>query len=87
MPRFIAVHPVAFKEEDLRQLLDRRDELPSTVAWRATFVADANRVSYCEWDAPEARLLEEIFQAFGVPYSTVHEVRVFDPAVMLTQAA
>ena len=87
MPRFIAVHPVAFKEEELLALLARRDELPSTVVWRASFVADANRVSYCEWDSPEGRLLEEIFEAFGVPYSSVHEVRVFEPAAMLSHAA
>ena len=87
MPRFIAVHPVALKEEDLQALLDKRDELPSTVVWRATFVADANRMSYCEWDSPDALLLQEIFEAFGVPYSSVHEVRVFEPAAALTQAA
>jgi hypothetical protein len=87
MPRFIAVHPVALKEEDLRALLARRDELPSTVVWRASFVADANRMSYCEWDSPDGRILQEIFEAFGVPYSSVHEVRVFEPAAMLSDAA
>ena len=87
MPRFIAVHPVAFKDEDMRALLARRDELPSTLVWRTSFVADANRMTYCEWDAPEARLLEEVFTAFGVPFSAVQEVRVFDPAAQLAKAA
>lgn len=87
MPRFIAVHPVAFKDEEMIALLARRDELPSSLTWRFSFVADGERVTYCEWDAPEARLLEEVFEAFGVPYSAVHEVRVFEPAAVLSQAA
>jgi hypothetical protein len=87
MPHFIAVHPVALKETDLRALLARRDELPSSVTWRTTFVADEDHVTYCEWDTPDERLLREIFEAFGVPYSEIHEVRVFDPAVALSRAA
>jgi hypothetical protein len=87
MPRFIAVHPVALKEEDLQSLLAKRDELPSTVVWRATFVAEANRMSYCEWDSPDELMLQEIFEAFGVPYSSIHEVRVFEPAAALSHAA
>jgi hypothetical protein len=87
MPRFIAVHPVALKDEEMIALLARRDELPSTLVWRTSFVAEANRMTYCEWDAPEAGLLEEVFEAFGIPFSAVHEVRVFDPAAQLSKAA
>jgi hypothetical protein len=87
MPRFIAVHPVALKDEEMIALLARRDELPSTLVWRTSFVAEANRMTYCEWDAPEASLLEEVFEAFGIPFSAVHEVRVFDPAAQLSKAA
>jgi hypothetical protein len=68
-------------------LLNRREEPPSTVVWRASYVADANRMSYCEWDSPDGRMLQEIFEAFGVPYSSVHEVRVFGPAAMLSRVA
>jgi hypothetical protein len=87
MPHFIAVHPVALKEADLRALLDRRDELPSSVTWRASFVAENDHVTYCEWDTPDERLLREIFEAFGVPYSEIHEVRVFEPAAAISGAA
>jgi hypothetical protein len=87
MPHFIAVHPVALKEADLAALLARRDELPSSVTWHATFVAEEDHVTYCAWDTPDARLLQEIFEAFGVPYSEIHEVRVFDPAVALSSTA
>ena len=87
MPRYIAVHPVAFKDEDMLALLARRDELPSTLAWRTSFIAEADHVTYCEWDAPSAHLLEEVFGAFGVPFVSVQEVRVFDPAAYVAQAA
>jgi hypothetical protein len=87
MPRFIAVHPVAFKDEDLIALLDRRDELPSTVVWRNSFVADGDHVTFCEWETPSGSLLQEVFEAFGVPYSAIHEVRVFDPAAQIGKAA
>jgi len=87
MPRFIAVHPVAFKDADLMALQSRRDELPSTVSWRTTFVAEADHVTYCEWESPDTRLLQEIFEAFGVPFTEIHEVRVFDPAKAFSAAA
>jgi hypothetical protein len=87
MPHFIAVHPVALKEADLLALLDRRAELPSSVTWHATFVAEGDHVTYCEWDGPDEHMLREIFEAFGVPYREIHEVRVFRPAEVLSTAA
>jgi Nickel responsive protein SCO4226-like len=87
MTRFIVVHPVAFKDEDLLALRERRDELPSSVVWRSSLVADADRLTFCEWESPDERQLHEIFEAFGVPYSAVHEVRLFDPAARLTKVA
>ena len=68
-------------------LLARRDELPSTLEWGSSFVVEADRMTYCEWDAPEARLLEEVLQAFGIPFSAVQEVRICDPAAQLSKAA
>lgn len=87
MSRFIVVHPVAFKDADLEALRDRRDKLPSSCVWRHSLVADEAHLTYCEWEAPDERLLHEIFEAFGVPYTDVHEVRLFDPAAQLTRVA
>ncbi len=87
MSRYIVVHPVAFKDADLEALRDRRDELPSTCVWRHSLVADTAHLTYCEWESPDERQLHEIFEAFGVPYSDIHEVRLFDPAVGLTKVA
>lgn len=87
MPHFIAVHPVALKEADLMALLARREELPSSVAWHATFVAEDDHVTFCEWDGPDEHMLREIFEAFGVPYREIHAVSVFRPAEALAPAA
>jgi len=87
MPRYIVVHPVAFKDEDLLALRERRDELPSSCVWRHSLVAEGAHLTYCEWESPDERMLHEIFEAFGVPYTEVHEVRLFDPAARSTQAA
>jgi hypothetical protein len=87
MPHFIAVHPIALKDADLTALFARRDELPSSVTWHTSFVAEEDNVTYCEWDTPDERLLREIFEAFGVPYSEIHEVRIFEPAVAASRAA
>jgi hypothetical protein len=87
MPHFIAVHPVALKEADMAALMGRRDDLPSSVTWHATFVAEDDHVTYCEWDSPDERMLAEIFEAFGVPCREIHEVRASRPAELLSPAA
>jgi hypothetical protein len=87
MSRYIVVHPVALKVADLEALRDRRDELPSTCIWRHSLIADDAHLTFCEWEAPDGRMLHEIFEAFGVPYTEVHEVRLFDPAAQLTRVA
>ena len=87
MSRYIVVHPVAFKDADLEALRDRRDELPSTCVWRHSLVAAEAHLTFCEWESPDERQLHEIFEAFGVPYTRIHEVRVFDPAARLSRVA
>lgn len=87
MSRFIVVHPIAFKDEDLMALRSRRDELPSSVVWRQSLIARDDNLTFCEWESPEPRLLREILEAFGVPYTAIYAVRVFDPAAELSHAA
>jgi hypothetical protein len=87
MSRYIVVHPMAFKDADLAALRDRREELPSSCIWRHSLVAEGAHQTFCEWEAPDERILHEIFEAFGVPYSQIHEVRLFDPAAQLTRVA
>jgi hypothetical protein len=87
MARFIAVHPTAFKEDDVRAFAARRGELPATLTWYSCFVAPSDHVTYCDWEAPDAQMLTEVFEAYGIPFEAIHEVRRFDPDTVLLEAA
>jgi hypothetical protein len=78
---------MAFKDQDLMALRDRRDELPSSCVWRHSLIADDARLTFCEWESPDERQLHEIFEAFGVPYTAIHEVRLFDPEARVGRVA
>ena len=79
MPRFIAVHPGSFKEEDLAGLAQRRGEMPADVTWLCTWCGTGDAVAYCDWEAPDAQSIVGVLEKFGVPYEVVREVRYFEP--------
>lgn len=79
MPRFIAVHPGSFKEEDLAGLAQRRDEMPADVTWLCTWCGAGEDVTYCDWEAPSADAIQGVLTAFGVPVEAIQEVRYFEP--------
>jgi hypothetical protein len=79
MPRFFAVHPVAFSEAQLQPLA--KEQLPEGVTWNSTYCVFAENKSYCYWDAPTRETVVEIFKKYEIPYETIHEVRLFDPAI------
>ena len=78
MPRFIAVHPIAFSEEQLQPLA--KEQLPEGVIWNSTYCAFAENKSYCHWEAPTKEAVVEILKKYEIPYEAIHEVRHFDPA-------
>jgi hypothetical protein len=78
MPRFIAVHPLAFTEEQLKPLA--KEQLPEGATWHGTYCAVAENKSYCHWESPTTETLVGIFKKYEIPYEAIHEVRHFDPA-------
>ena len=78
MPRFLAVHPVAFGEEQLMPLA--KEQLPEGVIWNSTYCSVADNLSYCHWEAPSRDAVAEVFTKYQIPYDAIHEVRHFDPA-------
>jgi hypothetical protein len=78
MPRFIALHSLAFSEDQLRPLA--KEPLPEGCTWHSTYIAVAENKSYCHWEAPRKEDLVAIFQKYEVPVQAVYEVRHFDPA-------
>jgi hypothetical protein len=77
VPRYIAVHPAAFTEEQLQPLA--QVPLPAGVKWISTFCGVADNTTYCHWAAATKDDLIAIFTQYEIPYATVHEVRLFDP--------
>ena len=83
MSRFIAVHPVAFSEEQLRPLA--KEQLPEGVTWNSTYCAFAENKAYCHWEAPTKEAVVEIFKKYEIPHEAIFEVRLFDPATGLLE--
>jgi len=75
--RFIAVHAVAFPEDQLAPLTT--EPMPEGVAWHSTFIAYGDAKTYCHWEAPSKQALADLFVKYQVPVEAIHEVRQFDP--------
>jgi len=78
MRRFIAVHPLAFREEQLQPLA--KEPLPEGATWHGTYSAFAENKSFCHWEAPTKETVVEILKKYEIPYEAINEVRHFDPA-------
>ncbi len=76
--RFVAVHPVAFPEEQLAPLA--REPMPDGVLWHDTLISYGDMKTYCQWEAPTRQTLADLFLKYGIPVDEIHEVRRFDPA-------
>ncbi len=75
--RFVAIHPVAFAEEQLAPLT--KEPMPEGVAWHDTFIALGDMKTYCHWEAPAKQVLADLFVKYDVPVEQILEVRRFDP--------
>lgn len=79
MPRFLAVHAHAFSEEQLRQLVSKKDQLPPGVTWNQTYCARGSDRAFCEWDAPNKDSVEQVLKANDLPFVAIYQVDRFDP--------
>ena len=77
MPRYIAIHPQACTERDLRRLVERHDEMPEDTLWNRSWCGVNEPVAFCDWEAVDEQAVAEVFGAFGVPYSSIHRVTYF----------
>jgi hypothetical protein len=77
MLRFIALHPLAFQEDQLAPLA--KEPLPAGVTWTSTFIAFADGKSFCLWEAPTREAVIDIFTRYEIPFENLYEVRQFDP--------
>ena len=77
MPRFLAIHSVAFPEEQLKQL--SKETLPEGVVWESTYCAYPENRSICHWEAPDREAVTSLLAKYQIPYEDVLKVRRFDP--------
>ena len=79
MPRFIAVHTAPFPEEDLKKFArEMPSQLPAGVIWKLTYCDFADNKFFCEWEAPNKEVIEQIFKASNLPFDAVYPVRLLD---------
>jgi len=78
MPRFIAVHNVALKEEQLKEMAKK--PLPEGISWVRSYCGYADNKGFCEWEALTKEAVEQLLQKVQVPYDAVYAVRLFDVA-------
>ncbi|MGE5228615.1 MAG: hypothetical protein ACM3MJ_02735 [Deltaproteobacteria bacterium] len=77
MPRYIAIHPHACTERDLRRLTARHDEMPEDTLWNRSWCGVNEPVAYCDWEAVDEQAVARVLGAFRVPYSAIHRVTYF----------
>jgi len=84
MPRFIAVHTMPMTEEQWkeRMMSGEKPAFPPDVAWKTTYCDFADGKFFCEWEAPNKEIIEQIFKAQNMPFDAIYPVRLFDFAKM-----
>lgn len=79
MPRFMVVHKAPFTEEELiARARAASSYMPRGVSWRCSYCDFAGNNHFCEWEAPDQRVLIRVLNLTQTPFETVHQVRRMD---------
>ena len=79
MPRFIVVHNAAFTEEELiASARAAPNYMPEGVSWRYSYCDFTENKHFCEWEAPDEKVLRRVLQLTQTPFETIHLVRRMD---------
>ena len=79
MARFIVVHRTAFTEEELiARARAAPNYMPEGVSWRCSYCDFAGKKHFCEWEAPDEKVLKRVLNLTQTPFETVHCVRRMD---------
>ena len=82
MPKFVATHVTnkvpPFTPETIKQILPTvepllKDKYPEVV-WNYGLQDIATGQTVCEWDAPNAKAVEDVLKEAGMPYDVVFPV-------------
>jgi len=79
MPRFIVVHNAPFTEEELiARAKAAPNYVPEDVSWRCSYSDFAGHKHFCEWEAPDEKVLRRVLDLSQTPFEAIHHVRRMD---------
>lgn len=79
MPRFIVIHRAPFTEEELiARARAAPSYIPESVTWRCSYCDFADNRHFCEWEAPDEKVLKRVLKLTQTPFETIHRVRRLD---------
>jgi hypothetical protein len=79
MARFMVVHKAPFTEEELiARAKAAVSYLPKGVSWRCSYCDFAANRHFCEWEAPDEKVLKRVLKLTQTPFDTIHCVRRMD---------
>ena len=79
MPRFIVVHETPFTEEELMARAKASPNyMPKGVSWRYSYCDFAANRHFCEWEAPDEKVLKRVLRLTQTPFERIHRVRRLD---------
>ena len=82
MPRFVAVHTMSMAEEQWNELMmsEEKPSFPPGVSWKLAYCDFADGKFFCEWEAPNKDIIEQVFKEMEMPFDVVYPVRLYDVA-------
>jgi hypothetical protein len=79
MPRFIVVHKAPFTEEELiARAKAAPNYVPEGVFWKCSYCDFTGNKHFCEWVAPDEKVLKRVLDLTQTPFDTIHRVRRMD---------
>lgn len=77
--RYIVVHKAPFtKEELIARVKAFPSYAPKDVHWRCSYCDFAGEVHFCEWEAPDEKVLRRVMELTQAPFETIHRVQRLD---------
>jgi hypothetical protein len=83
MPKFIAVHTLPVDETQFKTMMSETastHKIPAGFNYKQTYCDFTGHKFFCDWEAPGKEALEQVFQTIGMPWDSIHLVKVFNPA-------
>ena len=79
MPRYIVVHKAPFTEEELiARAKAAPNYVPAGVSWKCSYCDFAANKHFCEWVAPDEKVLKRVLDLTQTPFEAIHRVRRMD---------